>query len=618
MKLQVSGGQNGLYKILYLTLKLPTFTSRNLMKTKSLIFFLLLLGSLISAQEISFSGTTYGFFGEKVLLLKKASKNLGFEGPINGVRINVKGTDSEISSQTDLTGAYGFSLPKAGEYTVTITKEGYSTLNLIINYKEAGDKSAYSLISFVMKKDDKSVNNCGVLVINDKGTLSFSSGGSGHKNENQDVMQSNKILFEKAVVVNNSSKQDIISNNLSKISQKTVANKKGQDPQTINSTNTYKKDSALVKHTSDLINTLNRSITDSSSSAVELRKQIELSKQLLSSYNEKDPNYQMLLNQIKNAESQLVLKENYLKIQEKELGEARKVITFMILMIVIALGLIAFMYYYITEKRKFTHVLTEKNTQISKINNRLISSIKYASVIQSNLLMDKEEIKKLFPSSFVYYQPKDILSGDFYWFGETQGTKILITADCTGHGVPGALLTVLGHGIIEELIEKKRLVTPSSIINELNNQLNLAFSTQNLTEYGIELTVLCFKNGEKKVLFASNGSSIYRYSNGEILNYLPVIHRPVKNDLQPKYEDIAIDYHTNDAFYLMSDGYCDQFKSDSVKPEKYNLRRFEVLLDRISKKQDLSSAEKELNEEFMNWKGTKDQTDDVLVVGFRV
>lgn len=588
------------------------------MKKRSLIFFLLLLSSLINAQGISFSGTIYGFFGEKVLLLKKASKNLGFEGPINGAIIEVKGADTEVSFQTDVTGAYTFSVPKAGEYTVTVSKDGYSTLNLIINYKEAGNKSAYSLISFVIRKDDRSVNNCGVLLINDNGTLFFNGSGANHRNENQDVMQSNKILLEKAIAVNNSSKQNIISNNLPKTSQKSIANKKGQDTDITSSEDVYKNDPALLKHANDLINTLNSSITDSSSSAVELKRQIELSKQLLSSYNEKDPHYQMLLSQIKNAESQLILKENYLKIQQKELGQARTVITFMILMIVVALGLIGFMYYFINQKRKFNKVLTEKNIHINKINDRLISSIKYASVIQSNLLMDKEEIKKLFPNSFVYYQPKDILSGDFYWFGDADGTKVIITADCTGHGVPGALLTVLGHGIIEELIEEKKLIIPSTIINELNNQLNLAFSTQNLTEYGIELTVLCFKKGENKVLFASNGSSIYKYSDGEYLNYLPVIHRPVKNGLQPKHEDVVVDYKTNDAFYLMSDGYCDQFKGDSVKPEKYNLRRFEVLLDRISKEQDLNSAEKELNDEFMNWKGTKDQTDDVLVVGLRV
>jgi serine phosphatase RsbU (regulator of sigma subunit) len=326
----------------------------------------------------------------------------------------------------------------------------------------------------------------------------------------------------------------------------------------------------------------------------------------------------MLQDQIKNAEAQLALKENYLKVQQKELGQARRVITFMVLMVAVAVLLIGVLFYYFNEKRKFTNTLTEKNKHISKINDRLISSIKYASVIQSNLLMDKEEIKKLFSNSFVYYQPKDILSGDFYWFGEMNGVKILISADCTGHGVPGALLTVLGHGIIEELIEEKKLVSPGNIINELNHQLNLAFSTQKLTEYGIELSVMCFNENENKVVFASNGGGIYKYSKGELLNYLPVIHRPVKNDLQPKYEDITINYVKDDCFYMMSDGYCDQFKGGSAKPEKFNLRRFESLLGRISEKQSLVSAVDELDKELQNWKGTKDQTDDILVVGLRV
>lgn len=574
-----------------------------------------MFGTIANAQNLAFSGTTYGFFGEKVMLLKKASKNLGFEGPVNGVEINVKGIETDIIIYSDLTGAYTFSLPKPGEYIVTVSKEGYSTLSLKINYQDAGAKTILSLISFVMRKDDKSINDFGTLSISDNGALFFSAPSSSKKNQNQDVMQSNKILFEKAVAVNNSSKQNIVSILHQKNSNKDKADKKVFTEGNDGKDKAFKKDSSVIKHANDLMSSLNRSLSDSAS---DLKKQIEISKQLLSSFNDQDPQYQMLLNQIKNAEAQLALKENYLTLQQKELGQAQKLIMFMIAMIVVAVLLMGLMYYFIVQKRKFNKTLTEKNTQISKINDRLISSITYASVIQSNLLMDKEEIKKLFPNSFVYYKAKDILSGDFYWFGQAEGTKIIISADCTGHGVPGALLTVLGHGIIEELIEKNKLNSPSRIINELNNQLNLAFSTQNLTEYGIELTVMCFKDATKKAAFASNGNGIYKYSNGEILNYLPVIHRPIKNDLQPKYEDVVIDYSTNDCFYLMSDGYCDQFKGESLKPEKYNLRRFETLLSRISLKPDLTLADNELNEEFENWKGNREQTDDVLVVGFRV
>lgn len=584
---------------------------------KCLIIFVLFVSLLsVKSQSVGFSGNIYGFFGEKVMLLKKASKNLGFEGPLGGVQLQIKGLETDVTIYSDVTGAYAFSIPKPGSYTVTVLKDGYSTLNLTINYQDAGAKSIFSLISFVIRKDDKSVNNFGSLSISDNGALFFSTPSTGHKNENQDVMQSNKILFEKSVAVNNSSKHNIISTHAQKSSGKntTIKRESEESPPTINTIN---QNSSIIKHTNDLVRSMNLSLSDTASQS-DIKKQIELAKQLLSTYNEQDPNYEILMNQIKNAESQLALKENFLLIQKKELSQARKVITFTVSMIVVALLLIGFMFYYLNEKRKFNKTLTEKNTQISKINDRLISSITYASVIQANLLMDKEELKKLFPNSFVYYQPKDILSGDFYWFGKTEGSKIIISADCTGHGVPGALLTVLGHGIIEELIEKNQLSSPSSIITELNNQLNLAFSTQNLTEYGIELTVMCFNDVTKKASFASNGNGIYKYSNNEILNYLPVIHRSIKNNLQPKYEDVVFDYKSNDCFYLMSDGFCDQFKGGSVKPEKYNLRRFETLISKVSENTDLTQADQLLNEEFTNWKGEKEQTDDVLVVGFRV
>jgi serine phosphatase RsbU (regulator of sigma subunit) len=229
--------------------------------------------------------------------------------------------------------------------------------------------------------------------------------------------------------------------------------------------------------------------------------------------------------------------------------------------------------------------------------------------------MSKDNIQKLFKNSFVFYQPKDFLSGDFYWFNEINGTKIIIAADCTGHGVPGALLTILGHGIIEEIVEKKKMITPSEIIKELNNQLNMAFSNQNLMEYGIELTVLCFAKEDGKALFASNGHGIYKYSNGEVLHYLPTFSSDKNNNTT--YSDVLVEYKKDDCFYLMSDGYCDQFKGDSEKPEKYNLRRFESLLTKLSNNKDFANVENELKEEFAKWKGTKEQTDDVLVIGFK-
>ncbi|MBK6521953.1 MAG: hypothetical protein IPG08_06275 [Sphingobacteriaceae bacterium] len=128
------------------------------------------------------------------------------------------------------------------------------------------------------------------------------------------MMQSNKILFEKAVTVNNSSKQNIVSSLHQKYSSKNSSDNKGSDQDKDGSKKASKKDSSVIKHTNDLMSSLNRSLADSAS---DLKKQIELSKQLLSSYNDQDPQYQMLLNQIKNAESQLALKENYLTLQRK-------------------------------------------------------------------------------------------------------------------------------------------------------------------------------------------------------------------------------------------------------------------------------------------------------------
>ncbi|MBL7917721.1 MAG: SpoIIE family protein phosphatase [Bacteroidia bacterium] len=582
---------------------------------KNTLLVAILLVNIVKAQSIQLSGSVYGFYGEKLMLMKKASKNLGFEGPLSEVKITIKGSNSNVTSNTDISGVYNISIPAPGEYFISISKNGYSTVNYKLNFKDAGVKSTFSLISFIIRKDDNSKNELGDLSIIDSGVLSYNFSESNSKGGNQDVIQSNKILIEKAVALNNSSKQNIVSTNLPRIAVTSVkpSNKEVEIKEAQPAVESGKRED---KQTNDALLALSTAVIDTASTINDLKNQIEKSKQLLAQYNSNDPNYQLLLNQIKSAEAQLALKEDFLKAQEKELSQAKKVITFMVLMVIVAVLLIGFMFYYINEKKKFNKELSEKNTQITKINNRIISSIKYASVIQSNLLMNKDNIRNLFKNSFVFYQPKDFLSGDFYWFNEVNGTKIIIAADCTGHGVPGALLTILGHGIIEEIVEKKKLVAPSEIIKELNNQLNIAFSNQNLMEYGIELTVLCFPKEDGKAVFASNGHGIYKYSNGEVMHYLPTFSSDKNNNTS--YSDVLVEYKKDDCFYLMSDGYCDQFKGESDKPEKFNLRRFESMLSKTSTNKDFTSVENEIKEAFVKWKGTKEQTDDVLVIGFKI
>lgn len=579
------------------------------------ILFLVILNAFnleLRGQELQISGSVYSFHSEKVMLLKKASKNLGFEGPTSDVRVTVTGNGYYFATPTDISGNYLFSIPAPGEFTVTISKQGYSELKCVLNYSSAGSKTAFSLLSFVIRKDDQSKNDLGVITITESGTLNYQF--SQAKSGNQDVIQSNKILLEKAVALNNSSKQDIISHQ----SNKKRSNSNGQQKTTQlsdkQSEQTY--DSASTSKTQEIVRSFRKVMNDSLASLADAQKQIEKYKQMLTSLQPTDPNYEYLFNQIKSAEAELSLKEKLLKAQGNELSQAKKVMTFMILVLVIAAGLIGFMIYYIREKKKFNLELSSKNNEITKINTRLLSSIKYASVIQANLLMDRSVLKEIFENSFLFYQPKDYLSGDFYWFGTSGKIKIIISADCTGHGVPGALLTVLGHGILEQLIEKKKLSTPSAIINELNLQLNKAFSDHNLMEYGIELTVLCLDPKGTEAKFASNGHGIYKNSGDELIRYLPVINKPSKPNGQIEYLDMSIDFKKGDCFFLMSDGYCDQFKMG--KPEKYNIPRFEKLLDRVCKNNDISVGEKILKEEFNEWKGSADQTDDVLVIGLRV
>jgi serine phosphatase RsbU (regulator of sigma subunit) len=270
------------------------------------------------------------------------------------------------------------------------------------------------------------------------------------------------------------------------------------------------------------------------------------------------------------------------------------------------------------EKKKHNKALDEKNKEITKINARLLSSIRYASIIQTSFFKEKNSLQKLFPKSFIYNQPKDMLSGDFYWFGYKNGHKIIAVADCTGHGVPGALLTMLGHTILEEIVVVQEHILPSNILLELNKAIMAAFSNQQQIEYGIDITIVSIKDGASELLFSGITNGPYIYSNGK-LSHHNVTAKTIGIAINEQdLKDQSIPIKQGDCVYLMSDGYCDQFGKRTDKIEKYNLNRMESLLVKVSESSTFSGTDDALNKEFTNWKGDREQTDDVLVVGFKI
>ncbi len=272
----------------------------------------------------------------------------------------------------------------------------------------------------------------------------------------------------------------------------------------------------------------------------------------------------------------------------------------------------------ITEKKQKEKELLDMNTQLHEQNKEITSSIRYAQRIQENILQSDDYISKIFPKHFVMYKPKDIVSGDYYFFHEDDTFKYVIAVDCTGHGVPGAMMSMVANSIIKEVLLNKKLRAPSQILYELDKELFKSINSYNdeISNDGMDVGIACIHKKTKRLHYAGAFRSAI-VVRGNTLIELKANKYPLGffNDIEKIFEEQVLMLQEEDELFLFSDGYADQFGGENNK--KFNKRNFKDLL--------LTAAELPMDEQegfleyaFNNWKQDNDQTDDVLVIGIRI
>ena len=286
----------------------------------------------------------------------------------------------------------------------------------------------------------------------------------------------------------------------------------------------------------------------------------------------------------------------------------------------------------IREKRILEQKVTERTVEIRKQkteiedqkdiieqkNTDITDSIKYAKRIQDAILPSLQVIKDNLKDSFVLYLPKDIVSGDFYWVKEKNETLVIIAADCTGHGVPGAFMSMLGISFLNEIIEKDNITSPEKILNTLRENIVTALRQRGLeteSKDGMDIAVCSYNKKLKRLSFAGANNPLYLVRNKELLqtrgNRMPVaIH--VKMDEFTKHE---VPIETGDSFYMFSDGYADQFGGPEGK--KFKSKKFKQLFVDIQD-EDMITQKEILNRTITEWRGEIEQIDDIVVLGFKV
>ena len=287
-----------------------------------------------------------------------------------------------------------------------------------------------------------------------------------------------------------------------------------------------------------------------------------------------------------------------------------------VLFLVLAFALVV--YRSLLQKKKSNILLAEKNHIIEEKNKDITDSINYAKKIQEALLPDKEIKYSVFPDAFVLFQPRDIVSGDFYWFTEKNGRRLIAAADCTGHGVPGAFMSMLGNAFLNHIVNELGIVRPDLILNELRASIIKSLKQtgyQGDNQDGMDIAFLSIDDKNSCAEFAGAHNPLLLVRNGRI--------HETEADKQPigyytgaltPFTNHKIELQTGDALYIFTDGYADQFGGE--KGKKFRYRQFKEKLLALQDK-SMQQQEQILVNIFNAWKGSLEQTDDVLVIGVK-
>jgi len=317
-------------------------------------------------------------------------------------------------------------------------------------------------------------------------------------------------------------------------------------------------------------------------------------------------------------------------INEKEIINKNNIIyftTFSILLFVL-ISFIVFRSY--RNSKKMNAIITESKKEIENKNKDITDSINYAKRIQKGMLSKYNAIKSDINESFMLFEPKDIVSGDFYWVEEHKDKTLFSISDCTGHGVPGAFMSFIGHNGLNKIVNEYNVTKPSEILDNLNTIVadNFSYSEEKVRD-GMDMTVCSFNNRSRVLEFAGANNPMYivRESSKGILDGQTVTMTINGIDLYKITGDKAyiggatkeftnreLQLEGGDTLYLFTDGYADQF--GGIKGKKFMYKRLQKLLIN-NFKDTLENQKLKLEEALADWIEGHEQIDDITIMGFK-
>jgi serine phosphatase RsbU (regulator of sigma subunit) len=368
-------------------------------------------------------------------------------------------------------------------------------------------------------------------------------------------------------------------------------------------------------------------------------------------YSEKS---QLQISQLRiQYETETMLKENEILKRDVKLREAKgRILT--IILISLFMGFLSISVFLILLSRANSHkkkaneelnrinaelnntldVVNSQKLQIETAHEEITASINYARYIQTSLLPKTDQLELSLSDHFIIYKPKEIVSGDFYWISRTGGITIIAAADCTGHGVPGAFMSMLGITLLNEIVNKDGITNPGNILDRLRKEVIESLKQKGYRgeqKDGMDIT-LCSIDHENMILkFAGainpmylvresthlDTGIIHKFDNAEvILSEIKGDRMPIGlSDEMDNFSTVQIKIEKGDTFYLFSDGFPDQFGGTSHKKFSYRQLRENLI---VTRREKLADQKLLLEDALHKWMGINDQTDDIMMIGFRI
>jgi serine phosphatase RsbU (regulator of sigma subunit) len=268
-----------------------------------------------------------------------------------------------------------------------------------------------------------------------------------------------------------------------------------------------------------------------------------------------------------------------------------------------------------------SHDITERKKielEVHQQNRKITESINYARRIQSAILPNPRLIDSALPDSFVLYKPRDVVSGDFPWFAQMRDEIFMAAVDCTGHGVPGALLSLVGYFLLNDIVRSRKITDPGKILDLLDEAVSTTLRQDEDagTKDGMDISLCKINHDEKEVIYAGAHRPLYVVRDG-VLEEIKGDKFPIGGGIfknQTNFTSTTVKLAHGDSIYFCSDGFCDQF--GGPKGRKFGTKQLREIISKVHTI-PMKEAMGIFEDQWITWKGDQKQTDDVLLVGVR-